>query len=70
MPVRQIATHLRRVQKPVDVIRIVERVVDAETDVGREFQVDLARDFAAQNFLCRSSAAMTGALSPPPSGMT
>ena len=47
----EIALDLRRSQKLLDPFRFVESLVDAEADVGCEFQVDVARDLAAQEAL-------------------
>src|SRR5262249_35872564 len=44
----QITLHPRRMQQPLDALRLVEALVDAEADVGREFQVDAMGDLAAQ----------------------
>src|SRR6185312_406444 len=49
--VLQIAHHRRRAQQLVDPLGFGETLVDAEADVGREFQVDALGDLDAQKFL-------------------
>src|SRR5215831_7165794 len=44
----EVALDARRVQQLLDPLRLVEPLVEAEADVGREFQIDLAGDDAAQ----------------------
>ena len=67
----EVALHLRRAQQLLDPFGLVESLVDAEADVGREFQVDAVRDLAAQEFLVALEAPRrTSSASWPPSGMT
>ena len=44
----QVPLDLGRAQQPLDPLRLLEALVDAETDVGREFQVHPMSDLAAQ----------------------
>ena len=66
----EVALDRGRAQQFVDALGLRESLVDAEADVGREFQIDAMGDLAAQIFLLRSSAASTSSRRVPPSGMT
>jgi hypothetical protein len=44
---RQIALHFGLAQKRVDLRKILETLVDPETQIRREFHIDPVRDFAA-----------------------
>src|ERR1051325_11720579 len=47
----KVAVHLRSVQQLLDALGLAEPLVDAEADVGREFQVHAMCDLAAQEAL-------------------
>ncbi len=47
----QVALYFRRMQQLVDALSFGEALVDAETDIRREFKIDAVRQFGAQEFL-------------------
>jgi len=50
---------LRRAQQPLDPVHLVEPLVDAKADVGREFEVTRWAISPRREALCRSSASST-----------
>ena len=67
----EIALHLRRAQQLLDPFGFVEPIVDAEADVGREFEIDPMGDLAAQIAFVAFERGEHGCLRRwPPSGMT
>ena len=65
----QVALDLRRSQKLLDPFRFLESLVDAKANLGRKFQVNALRDFAAHVALVALQRIEHLLTSRPPSGM-
>ena len=66
----EVALHPVGAQQRIDLAELLEGLVDEETELGRELQIDFGRDAAANEPLVRLSASTTAGAPSPPSGIT